>query len=80
MPTGARVHPLMRSVIAGQARASERRAAHRRLATAVHGPEPRARHLALGIEGPDEAVAPDLSCRRRPPCCPRRQAAVLYKN
>jgi hypothetical protein len=21
--------------------------------------------------------APDLSCRRRPPCCPRRQAAVL---
>ena len=54
------VHPLMRSVVAGQARAADRRAAHRRLAVAVRGPEARARHLALGAEGPDEAVAGEL--------------------
>ena len=54
------VHPLMRSVVAEQARAADRRAAHRRLAAVVRGPEARARHLAMGAEGPDEAVAGEL--------------------
>ena len=39
---------------------SVRRAAHRRLAAAVRGPEARARHLAFGAEGSDEAVASEL--------------------
>ncbi len=51
------VHPLMRSVIAEDASPADRRAAHRRLAAVVHGPEARARHLAFGAEGSDEAVA-----------------------
>jgi DNA-binding CsgD family transcriptional regulator len=54
------VHPLMRSVVIEQAQAADRRAAHRRLAAIVHGPEARARHLAMGTEGPDEAVAGEL--------------------
>ena len=54
------VHPLMRSIVAEQAQAAERRAAHRRLAAVVRGLEARVRHLALGAEGPDEAVASDL--------------------
>ena len=44
------VHPLMRSVVAEDASPSVRRAAHRRLAAAVRGPEARARHLAFGAE------------------------------
>ena len=59
------VHPLMRSVVAGQARAADRRAAHRRLAAVVRGPEARARHLAMGAEGPDEAVASELEAAAR---------------
>jgi len=54
------VHPLMRSVVAGEAPAADRRAAHRRLAAVVRGPEARARHLAMGAEGPDEGVAAEL--------------------
>ena len=54
------VHPLMRSVVAEEARAADRRAAHRRLAVVVRGPEARARHRALGAQGPDEAVAGEL--------------------
>jgi DNA-binding CsgD family transcriptional regulator len=54
------VHPLMRSVVAEQARAADRRAAHRRLAAVVRAPEERARHLALGAKGPDDAVAGEL--------------------
>ena len=54
------VHRLMRSVVAGQARAADRRAAHLRLAAVVRGAEARARHLAMGAEGPDEAVAAEL--------------------
>ena len=54
------VHPLMRSVVIEQAQAADRRAAHRRLAAIVRGPEARARHLAMGTEGPDEAVAGEL--------------------
>jgi DNA-binding CsgD family transcriptional regulator len=59
------VHPLMRSVVVEQARAADRRAAHRRLAAVVRGPEERARHLALGAEGPDEAVAGELEAATR---------------
>ena len=59
------VHQLMRSIVAGQARAAERRAAHRRLAAVVRGAEARARHLALGAEGPDEAVAAELEAAAR---------------
>jgi DNA-binding NarL/FixJ family response regulator len=50
-------HPVIRSVIAGEARPSDRRAAHQRLAAVVRGGEARARHLAFGTEAPDEAVA-----------------------
>ncbi len=59
------VHPLMRSVVAGEARAADRRAAHRRLAAIVRGPEARARHLALAAVGPDEAVAAQLEAAAR---------------
>jgi DNA-binding CsgD family transcriptional regulator len=50
-------HPVIRSVIAGEARPADRRAAHRRLAAVVHNSEARARHLALGTQAPDEAAA-----------------------
>ena len=51
------VHPVMRSVIIGEARPADRRAAHRRLAAVARDPEARARHVALGTQAPDEAVA-----------------------
>ena len=54
------VHPLVRSLVAEQAQSADRRAAHRRLAAAVSSSEARARHLALGAEGPDESVAREL--------------------
>ena len=40
---------------------------HARLATIVHDPEERARHLALSVEGPDVAVAGALRKPRRSP-------------
>jgi DNA-binding CsgD family transcriptional regulator len=51
------VHPVMRSVVIGEARPADRRAAHRRLASVICDPEAHARHLALGTQAPDEAVA-----------------------
>ncbi len=54
------LHPLMRSVVAEDASPANRRAAHRRLAAVVRSPEARARHLAFGAEGSDEAVASEL--------------------
>jgi DNA-binding CsgD family transcriptional regulator len=54
------VHPLMRSVVAEDASPADRRAAHRRLAAVARSPEARARHLAFGAEGSDEAVASEL--------------------
>jgi DNA-binding CsgD family transcriptional regulator/tetratricopeptide (TPR) repeat protein len=59
------VHPLMRSAVAEQAPAADRRAAHRRLAAAVCGTGARARHLALGAAGPDEAVAGEVEAAAR---------------
>lgn len=50
-------HPVIRSVIAGEARPADRRAAHQRLAAVVRNTEARARHLALGNQAPDEAAA-----------------------
>jgi DNA-binding CsgD family transcriptional regulator len=59
------VHPLMRSVVTELAPAADRRAAHRRLAAVVRGPEARAHHLALGADGPDETVAGELEAAAR---------------
>jgi DNA-binding CsgD family transcriptional regulator len=67
------VHPLMRSLVAGQARSADRRASHRRLAAVVSAPEARARHLALAAEGPDEAVAAELEAAA---CLAARRGAV----
>lgn len=53
-------HPLLASGIYAEASTAERRALHRRLADAVPDPEERARHLALGAEGPDADVASAL--------------------
>lgn len=54
------VHPLMRSVVAEEARPADRCAAHQRLAGVVRDREARARHLGLAAEGPDETVAAEL--------------------
>lgn len=50
-------HPLFASAIYAAASIDERREAHRRLAALASNPEQRARHLALGTEVPDGAVA-----------------------
>jgi hypothetical protein len=50
-------HPVIRSVVIADAAPADRRAAHQRLAAAVPSPEAHARHLALGTDAPDEAVA-----------------------
>lgn len=50
-------HPMLASVIYQDAAPHERRAAHERLASVVHDPVQRARHLALGTDVPGDAVA-----------------------
>ncbi len=50
-------HPLHAAAVVAIAAAAERRRMHRRLAETVQEPEERARHLALGADGPDEATA-----------------------
>lgn len=50
-------HPLFGAALTASATLAERRDVHRRLANVVHDPEERARHLALGSDGPDESVA-----------------------
>lgn len=53
-------HPLFASTLYHAVDADRRRALHRSLARLVPGPGERARHLALGAEGPDTAVAAAL--------------------
>ena len=53
-------HPLFASGIYADAATAERRRVHRRLAELLPDPEERARHLALGAEGPDAEVAAAL--------------------
>ena len=54
-------HPLLASGVYAEADAGERSAIHRRLAEVLPDPEERARHLALGADGPDEDVAAALA-------------------
>ena len=53
-------HPLLRAAAYDAASPRQRRAIHARLAEVVHGPEERARHLALASSGPDIDVAIEL--------------------
>ena len=53
-------HPLVGAVLESSVLPTKRRAMHRRLAEVAPSAEERARHLALGCEGPDEAVAASL--------------------
>ena len=53
-------HPLLASTVYLNTPLSERRALHVRLATLTSDPEERARHLALGADGPDPEVATAL--------------------
>ena len=53
-------HPLLASAVYSGADGAERRALHRRLAELLPDLEERARHLALGAEGPDADVAAEL--------------------
>lgn len=50
-------HPLLASAVYQRTSLVRRRQLHAMLATIVHDPEERARHLALSVEGPDAAVA-----------------------
>jgi len=54
-------HPLLASTVYSEASAERRRATHTRLAGVVADVEEQARHLALGVDGPDEGVAARLS-------------------
>lgn len=58
-------HPLLRSTVAATADHERQRALHRRLAAAAPSGEARARHLALGMDRPDEnaAVAVEAGAR-----------------
>ncbi len=53
-------HPLLASGVYSEAGSHERRVLHRRLAELLPDLEERARHLALGAEGPGEEVAAAL--------------------
>ncbi len=53
-------HPLIASAAYSSIPTARRRALHRRAAELCSDPEERARHLALGSEGPDPAVANGL--------------------
>ncbi|MGH3907729.1 MAG: tetratricopeptide repeat protein [Pseudonocardiaceae bacterium] len=50
-------HPILRSAVAADLSARQRRALHRRLAQLVSDPDQRAAHLAVGYSVPDETVA-----------------------
>jgi DNA-binding CsgD family transcriptional regulator len=53
-------HPLLASAVYAAADPADRNALHRRAADLVEEDDERARHLALGAEGPDPAVAEAL--------------------
>jgi DNA-binding CsgD family transcriptional regulator len=53
-------HPLLATVQYAGSTGRDRRDVHRRLAAVVPDQEERARHLALGTDGPDESVAAEL--------------------
>ena len=53
-------HPLFASAVYAATTVERRREIHRRLAEVVDDTDERARHLALGAEGPDESVASEL--------------------
>jgi DNA-binding CsgD family transcriptional regulator len=53
-------HPLLASAVYDSAPVARRRRAHLRLAEQLSDAEERARHLALGADGPDEATAEAL--------------------
>lgn len=53
-------HPLLASTVYSGASPLERRVAHRALADRATDPEERARHLALGSEGPNASIASAL--------------------
>lgn len=50
-------HPLFASALYHAVPADRRRALHRELSHVVRNPDERARHLALGAEGPEDSVA-----------------------
>lgn len=54
------VHPLFASTLYHAVETNRRRALHRTLARLVHNLDERARHLALGADGPDARVAAAL--------------------
>ena len=58
-------HPLLASAVYTAASPAERTALHRRAADLVGEDDERARHLALGSEGPDPAVADALEAAAR---------------
>jgi DNA-binding CsgD family transcriptional regulator len=53
-------HPLLASEVYGALDHATRRDLHRRLASIIHEPDERARHLALASDGPDPEVADAL--------------------
>jgi DNA-binding CsgD family transcriptional regulator len=59
------VHPLHAASVIAAATAAERLRMHRRLAETAPGREERARHLALGVEGRDEAAAKTIDAAAR---------------
>jgi DNA-binding CsgD family transcriptional regulator len=59
------MHPLFASAVYSSASVAERREIHRGLAELVDDAEERARHLALGADHPDEAVAHSLELGAR---------------
>jgi DNA-binding CsgD family transcriptional regulator len=54
-------HPLLASGVYAEADPGERSSIHRRLAEVLPDPEERARHMALGADGPHEDVAAALA-------------------